>query len=196
MNYPRRVSLRLVRCISLCLCAAVVLTSLLIAPISEASKSRPTLKRATRVQNGGQSDDRNAQKATPAPPQPGPPFPNLPNLDEVRRRPPEIPRAPLSVPSTLRSRRKPLRAGSVNLSSSPRTRQATLKASATDRERLSDARRGLSTGDVVGRLHHSRITRSPAAYSTSFAPPVPIAPTNLAVSATSSTHIQLSWTAS
>ncbi len=196
MNYARRISLRLVRCISLCLCAAVVLTSLLIAPISEASKSRPALKRKARVQNGGQSDDRKTQKVTPAPPQPGPPFPNLPNLDEVRRRPPEIPHAPLPVPSTLRSRRKPLRAGTVSLSSLPRPRQATLIALATDRERFSETRGAPSTADVVGRLHHSRITLSPAANSTSFAAPVPIAPTNLTVSATSSTHIQLSWTAS
>src|SRR5437588_7545753 len=154
MNYPRRISLRLVRCISLCLCAAVVSTSLLIAPISEASKSRPALKRTAKVQNGGQSDDRKAQKVIPAPPQPGPPFPNLPNLDEVRRRPREVPRAPLPIPSTLRSRRKPLRVGGVNSSS---TSQATVNVPVP--ERFRDTR---ASNIEAGRLHHIRITTPPS----------------------------------
>ena len=190
MNYARRFSLRLARCISLCLCGAVVLTSFAIAPNTRASKERPIDAHATKVRNGGQSDK--AKKVTPAPPQPGPPFPNLPNLDEIRKRPREVPRAPLPIPSTLRSRRKPLRVGGVNSSS---TSQATVNVPVPERFRDT---RGASNIEA-GRLHHSRITTppSPAENSSySFAPPPIGAPTNLTVTAVSSTHVQLSWTAS
>lgn len=45
------------------------------------------------------------------PPQPGPPATVLPNLDEARHLPAQVPRAPLPIPSIVRSRHKPLEPG-------------------------------------------------------------------------------------
>jgi Fibronectin type III domain len=195
MNYSPRLSLRLARWMSLVVCGALVLTPLSSTPITEASKSGRAHTRAAKIPNGGQGD-RNAQKVKPDPPQPGPPFPNLPNLNEIRTRQPEIPHAPLPIPSTLRSRRKPAHGGNSSALQIPPP--ALIRPSDVERERFSVVRASNNSNVGNRNSHHGHVNPplSTATSSSSLAAAPPDAPTSLIVTSTSATHIQLSWTAS
>ena len=61
-----------------------------------------------RAQGGTQPG--RGRRVKPQPPQPGAPAMTLPNLDSLRARLEVSPRTPSHIPSTLRSRRKPLEA--------------------------------------------------------------------------------------
>src|SRR5438132_42609 len=173
MNYARRFSLRWAQWMSWCLCAVVILTSLAIAPISEAGISSPWLSRSAKLQ--GQSGDRKAKKVNPTSPDPAPPAGNLPNLNEARTRRPESPHLPPPVPSTLRSRRKALRGGRKIATLLP------TKASS----HVSNAR-----------SHHDRFSIPSLGTNTLLSAPPPIdAPTNLTVNVNAGMYIRLSWTA-
>jgi YD repeat-containing protein len=91
-------SRRLRSLLSLTLCCALLAVSLIPASALRAS--------ATRVQGSRQS--KRGRKVKAEPPQPGAPSAAVPDLDDVRQRPPAPPHTPLSIPSTLRSRHKPL----------------------------------------------------------------------------------------
>ena len=88
--------------ISLCLCLALLLSGLSSRPIEAASGERSD-PFSTRQQTSGQES-----RVAPLLPRTGPPAANLPNLDEVKRQQVDAPRAPEALPSTMRSRRKPL----------------------------------------------------------------------------------------
>jgi hypothetical protein len=81
----------------------LVLSCLVVTPLANLNYSRSALANG---QNNSQNG--NIKKVDPAPPVTGPPAGNWPNLDEVKVRPSQDPRAPDSVNSTLRSRRKPI----------------------------------------------------------------------------------------
>jgi len=90
---------RLIRWISLSVCAAVAASSLTLAS--------PGLLQPTVSAQNGQANG-NARKINPEPPRKdAPPF-ALPNLAEVRRQPQRNPEAPSPISSSVRSRRKPL----------------------------------------------------------------------------------------
>jgi YD repeat-containing protein len=102
MKRAHRFPQRLVRWTSLCVCLALVLTSLAMVPLAGGNNSIALAQ--------GRSDSPNGKgrKVSPAPPVPGAPAASLPNLDEVRQRPNIVPAAPAPNPSLIRSRRKPL----------------------------------------------------------------------------------------
>src|SRR5713226_3132466 len=111
MKRARRLSQRLVRWTSLCVCFALVLSCLAIVPFASVTgKSRVratrygTARGSERVDSAPGLDNGNGQgRRVAAPqPQPGPPRAGLPNLDDVRRATPRVPRAPLPIPSPQR----------------------------------------------------------------------------------------------
>ncbi len=111
MKRARRLSQRLVRWTSLCVCFALVLSCLAIVPFASVTgKSRVratrygTARGSERVDSAPGLDNGNGQgRRVAAPqPQPGPPRAGLPNLDDVRRATPRVPRAPLPIPSRQR----------------------------------------------------------------------------------------------
>src|SRR5712692_3131317 len=100
MKRARRLSQRLVRWTSLCVCFALVLSCLAIVPIASVTgKSRSgrygTARGSERVDPApGQGNGNGQGRRIAAPqPQPGPPRAGLPNLDDVRRATPRVPRA-------------------------------------------------------------------------------------------------------
>ncbi len=94
MKRTRRFPGRLLRWTSLCVCLALVLVSLVPLPLVS-SKASIALAQG--------------QKITPPPPQKGAPFPNLPSLDLIKRQLPVQLEAPAAIPSTMRSRYRPLK---------------------------------------------------------------------------------------
>ena len=118
MRRAHRFPQRLVRWTSLCVCLALVLTSLALVPFSvvvgNGGVRYGTARRSERVDPApGQSNGNGkARKVNATPPQPGPPAATLPNLDDVRRSADEARRnggrqmhAPPPIPSTRRRRR-------------------------------------------------------------------------------------------
>src|SRR5713226_6168472 len=102
MRRTHHLPANLIRWTSLCICFALIQTSLtLITPAS--SKSGFLLQG-----RNGQGDNRNAKKVSPKPPQPGAPALALPNLEDTRQRMNDEQKAPRQVESNMRSRRKPL----------------------------------------------------------------------------------------
>src|SRR6266581_6107820 len=95
MKRARRLSQRLVRWTSVCVCLALVLSCLAIVPFASVTgKSRgkrggslthngrgtsPTVREGSGQGNGQE------RRVTPPTPQPGPPRAGLPNLDDLRR---------------------------------------------------------------------------------------------------------------
>src|SRR5437016_6268940 len=76
-------------------------------PTVDASGSK-VISRFGKARRNAQADSGKAKKVPPVPPQPGPPQAVLPNLQAERHRRWPSPVAPASVPSTIRSKRKPL----------------------------------------------------------------------------------------
>lgn len=102
MKPAHRLSARLTRWTSLCVCVALILASLtLITPISSGSGFMPQGR-------NGQPNNGKAKSVTPAPPLPGAPDAQMPSLDEARQRQHQPTKAVRQIESTLRSRRKPL----------------------------------------------------------------------------------------
>ncbi len=100
MKPAHRLSARLTRWTSLCVCFALILASLtLITPISSGSSFMP---------QGHNGQPNNGNKVSPAPPVTGAPEASLPSLEEPRQRRNVEPKARQPIPSTLRSRRKPV----------------------------------------------------------------------------------------
>jgi len=102
MRGARRFPQRLVRWTSLCVCLALVLTSLAMVPLAGGNNSIALAQGQSVSPNG------KGRKVTPAPPETGAPAANLPNLNEVKRRRQREPEAPPDVPSIMRSRRRPI----------------------------------------------------------------------------------------
>src|SRR6266446_2249324 len=100
MRYSRRLARRLVRCTSLGLSVALLLSLLTITPIRFGNSSTVLAQSNPPIGTG-------SRVAAPAGVL-GPPEASLPNLDELRLRPHSPPQAPLSLPSMDRSRRNPL----------------------------------------------------------------------------------------
>jgi YD repeat-containing protein len=101
MRRARRFPQRLVRWTSLCVCLALIVTSLAMVPLGGAYKS-------IALAQGSDSPNGKGRKVTPAPPERGAPAANLPNLDEVRRTPQPVPQPQPQIPSLMRGLRKPL----------------------------------------------------------------------------------------
>jgi hypothetical protein len=92
---------RLIRWTSLCVCFGLLFSAIAGIPFQTASS-----KESSRVRP--QEQDGNQRRVAPQPPRKGPPAANLLNLDEVKHRQVQAPRAAAALPSTIRSRRKPL----------------------------------------------------------------------------------------
>jgi YD repeat-containing protein len=118
MRRAHRFPQRLVRWTSLCVCLALVLTSLALVPFSvvvgNGGVRYETARRSERVDpaQGQSNGNGKARKVNATPPQPGPPTATLPNLDDVRRSADEARRnggrqvhAPQPIPSTRHRRR-------------------------------------------------------------------------------------------
>jgi hypothetical protein len=172
MRRTHRLPASLIRCASLCVCFALVLASLtLITPISSGSGFIPQGR-------SGQSNNGKGKRVTPAPPLPGAPEASLPSLDETRQRQNAAPQARPHVPSTMRSRRKPLesRQGRKVGDPLPPKRRASANETGNGSERVSIA--SAAARDHVRRVgtvrsHHARTTRllPPAALPQGALPP-------------------------
>jgi YD repeat-containing protein len=105
MSPTHRIPARLIRCTSLCVCFALILSAVAGIPIQTVSS-----KESIRPPQQGNAQGNNGQERRVNPPttRTGPPARSLPNLDDLRHRRAEAPRAPIALASTLRSRRKPL----------------------------------------------------------------------------------------
>jgi hypothetical protein len=102
MRPARRFPQRLVRWTGLCVCLALVLTSLAMVPLAGGNNSIALAQ--------GQSDPSNGKgrKVRPEAPRTGAPMAGLPNLDETKRKRHPKPEAPADMPSIMRSRHKPV----------------------------------------------------------------------------------------
>jgi YD repeat-containing protein len=99
-----RLPKRFVRLTSLSVCLVLILTSLGMIPFSVVKGKGAS----SQGQGNQEPDNGKARKVTPEPPQMGPPSGTLPDLDEVKSRHASEPEAPAPVPSTMRSKHKPL----------------------------------------------------------------------------------------
>jgi hypothetical protein len=99
MKRTRRFPTRLVRCISLCVSFALLLSFLAIVPVR---------RNGTSFAQGQGSPNGQGTRVPAPPPVVGPPATDLPNIDAVRRRPNDPPETPPHLPSIIRSRRNPI----------------------------------------------------------------------------------------
>jgi WD40-like Beta Propeller Repeat len=99
MRRTHRLSAKSIRWKSLCLCFALITSSLIWTSPTHGSR---------RTQSNNQSSNGKARRGPAKPPQPGAPSANLPNLDQDRHRPRVETRAAPPIESTIRSRRKPV----------------------------------------------------------------------------------------
>src|SRR5713226_4459088 len=168
MKRARRLSQRLVRWTSLCVCFALVLSCLAIVPFASVTgKSRVratrygTARGSERVDSAPGLDNGNGQgRRVAAPqPQPGPPRAGLPNLDDVRRATPRVPRAPLPIPSRQRRWRHVMPV--IRAAAGGGTPPVTV-ASARNSSRRSSAKSSAVSAfnsSSLTKLHHARSTR-------------------------------------
>lgn len=105
MRRLHRLPVRLIRCTSLCVCSALVLSAITGVPFQTVS-SKESIR--LRQQGNAQGNNDRARRVDPPAPRTGPPAANLPNLNEIKHRAQATPRAPITSPSSVRSRRKPL----------------------------------------------------------------------------------------
>src|SRR5712692_3795320 len=108
MKRARRFPRRLIHLTSLCVCFALILSVLAVFPFQVGTGKNGKVNSTGQSEQGSSPNGKGRRVAAPQP-QPGPPAANLPNLDDVRRRKPEPPQALPHIPSTLRSRRNPLK---------------------------------------------------------------------------------------
>jgi hypothetical protein len=140
------------RWLGLSLCLVLVLSSFFVAPLSLVKGQGKSQAKRPALQRPGELPSVKAHKVNPAPPEKGPGRPNLPNLNELKRRQPPAPQAPVSVPSAMRSRRKPLesmggkKVGDTGTTGGP----------------ISKEKNGKTPSEIYGRSHHSR-RRTPVA---------------------------------
>jgi hypothetical protein len=165
-------SKRSVRVITFGVCFALLLSSIssLWSTTVTAKDYLPVTN--TRAQQSG-APNKADRRVAPLPPRLGPPAANLPNLGELRstaestRNNPSRVEAPAPIPSTLRSRRKP-----VVWPATPRVNgllPRTARRSRTgDRDRLNDARLSANASRTRVPSHHARMT-----------PPTPQGPSGL-----------------
>ena len=143
MKRSRRLHSRLVREISLCLSLALTVV-LLGTPFAQVSGNPNFLPQR-------RNDPRNdkARRVDPPRPERGAPALDLPNLDEAKRQPRVNHEAPLPIPSTIRSRRKPLESRNDRRVGDPRT---TGEVWRIEKKRPENSARSLKTK----LFHHSR----------------------------------------
>src|SRR5205807_9570728 len=166
MKRTRHFSQRLVRCTSVSVCLALVLSVLAIVPMQTVNGKGPVPPAQGRSGQGnsGRNSQPNSDKAKRValvPPQVGPPAVSLPKLDEVRQRGVIAPAVALPIPSTLRSRRKPLE---LRRGRTVGGRVPVLRVSATrtgsDSDHVNLARsEALQEKRGTRRSHHARRTR-------------------------------------
>ena len=152
MRCARRFPPRLVRWTSLGVSLALVLSCFILTPLSNPHTSLTVLAQGQGSRNGKPKKEK---------PVTGPPAASLPNLDEVKRRGPEAPRVPQHVPSTLRSRRKPLEPRNgrkVGDPLPPRKASTNLTRESSERVNVASADKHGLVGTV--RTHHARTPRS------------------------------------
>ena len=105
MRRVRRFPQRLVRWTSLCVCLALILTSLAMVPV-------PLVGGRSSISSTNGQDDQGsngkARKVKAEPPRRGAPAATMPNLDDAKRKHDPEPEAPAPIPSTTRSKRNPL----------------------------------------------------------------------------------------
>src|SRR5437867_2976812 len=94
----------LIRFITLTVCFALLFSAATGIPV------RPANGKASRTRQQGNGQNVNERRVAPLPPRTDPPAANLPDLNEIKHARVESPRAPLALPSMMRSRRKPLEA--------------------------------------------------------------------------------------
>lgn len=133
MRCARRFPQRLVRETSLCVCLALVLTSLAMVPLTGTHNS------IALAQGGSDSPNGKGRKVTPAPPERGAPAANLPNLNEVKRKRQPEPEAPRDMPSIMRSRRKPIESRRGRKVGDPGTTGGPIGANQTKDSKAKDA---------------------------------------------------------
>jgi|GEM_PF-2486401 len=98
-----RLPARLIRLSSLCVCFALLFSAIAGIPFQTASSNN-----SIRIRQQAGRQNGNERRVSPPPARSGPPAANLPDLNEVRHATLEAPRAAVTLPSTMRSRRKPL----------------------------------------------------------------------------------------
>ena len=145
-----RHSAPLLRYTSLLVCFALLLTTVSLVGINPVLAKKPII-----IRQNNQQSNRAAKKVAPVPPQPGAPQAGLPNLDEARQRRAEPLRVPESVPSTLRSRHKPLESRQGRrVGDLPPRRAAGTRDFDNSSERMANA--GVRRGETTVRSHHAR----------------------------------------
>ncbi|MDX6528871.1 MAG: hypothetical protein QOH41_1161 [Blastocatellia bacterium] len=138
MERARRFPRRLVGLTSLSVCFALLSSGLINIPVQSASPEKG-------VSPGrGQPQGVQSKKAKPEAPKQGPPEASLPNLDEAKQRRDDGARPPLIMPSSTRSRRKPLEPRQGRKVGDPLPPKS--------RARLTAQREGT---DQIGRSHHA-----------------------------------------
>jgi Tol biopolymer transport system component len=106
MKRLHRLPARIIRSTNVLICFALILSVIAgVVPFQTAS-SKESIR--LRQQGNGQGNNGRERRVNPPAPRTGPPAANLPNLNEVQHRRVEAPRAPNTLPSLMRSRRKPL----------------------------------------------------------------------------------------
>src|SRR5713226_1413107 len=156
MGRTHRLTARSNRWTGLCICFALIMSSLtLITPASSKAGFLPQGRNS-------QGNNRNAKKVSPKPPQPGAPALALPNLEDAKHRRSDEPKAPKQIESNIRSRRKPLESRhgrKVGDPLPPRRRASTNEmGDGSERVRVASAEGRGNVG--TARSHHARTTRS------------------------------------
>lgn len=156
MRRTHRLTARMIRWTSVSVCFALILASLtLITPMSSGSGFIPQGR-------NGQPNNGKGKRVTPAPPLVGAPAASLPSLEETRQRPHVEAEARQPIPSTMRSRRRPLesRQGRKVGDPLPPKRRASANETGNGSERVVIA--SADAHDRVGlvRSHHARTPRS------------------------------------
>jgi hypothetical protein len=178
MKRAHRFSPRLVRWISLSVCFALILSVLTTGPLQAVNgkgfgyerRTKPITKPSPPVPQGRREPPKgNGKKVDPVPPQPGPPAVSLPNLDEARRLRPSAPRAPEPVASTMRSKRKLVKA--------PKDRKASnngLREPAGHRIGIAGNQTEIRSRQAIrplARSHHAASSVTPRSVSLTAVPP-------------------------
>src|SRR5207253_11398829 len=114
------------------------------------------------------------QKITPPPPQKGAPFPNLPSLDLIKRQLPVQPEAPAAIPSTMRSRYRPLKGRNGLKVGDPGTTSGAVATTSSPRSSAKTSASSASSSSSQIRFHHSNKSAIHNSKSATPASPPPV----------------------